>query len=402
MSLELLVLQYSARNNDLSVSGAKVMRPVGPGRRKASVPTWGAFVPAWLVAGLMVVALAVGGALGQETYQLGEGQEWRKTQAPEPGSPEAEIQTIRKAVAEERYEHAKELANRWIEQHPNHPMLVEAYLLRGDARVGEGIYYKALFDYELVLRQYPASEQFTTALEREFEIARLYSLGKKRKFLGMPILSAYTESEELLIRIQERAPGSEIGERASLFLGDHYARRGQMERAAIAYEMFLRNYPDSLHREPAMLRLIQSNLAIFKGPRFDATGLLEAAERIKLYRREFPAAAEKLGAEALLTRIDESLARKQYLSGQWYEARGERVSAAVVYQRVVQDHAQTAAAQAAIERLKALGEPVVAPPVQREDRGLEDNRLPETRPAATEPVEAREAVEPAPMGEDVE
>ncbi|HEX7009032.1 MAG TPA: outer membrane protein assembly factor BamD, partial [Phycisphaeraceae bacterium] len=72
----------------------------------------------------------------------------------------------------------------------------------------------------------------------------------------------------------------------------------------------------------------------------------------------FPAAADRIGADALRVRINESLARKDYLTARWYERRGERVGAAHLYRRLVQDYPLTAAAKTAIERLDALDVPL--------------------------------------------
>ena len=298
---------------------------------------------------------AAGVAQAQERYELSEG-DWHKTQAADPNTPEGELQAIRRLLAQDKTKDARKHATRWIETYPNHPMLVEAYMLRGDARVARHDYYKSLFDYEYVIRTYPASEQFNTAIEREFEIARLFVSGMKRRLWGMRMLPAYAEGEEIFIRTQERVPGSELGEKASLALGDYYFAESRMNEAAVAYDMFLQNYPRSEHREGVLLRLIQASLATFKGPQFDSTGLLEAAQRLKQYQNEYPAAAERIGADALLVRIDESLALKAYLTGRWFEDRQRTASASLLYKRVIRDHPQSAAARESLQRLHAMGE----------------------------------------------
>lgn len=295
----------------------------------------------------------------QDRYRLDEKEDWRKQAELDPASPEGQLLAIRRLIADDKPKDAKEAADRWIKTYPNHPQLVEAYLLRGDARVAKGSEYKALQDYEYVIRQYPGSEQFNTALEREYELARIYSSGRKREFLGMRIISASGEAEEIFIRIQERAPGSELGEKASMTLGDHYYNRGEMDRAAEAYDLFLLNYPRSQYRERAMLRQIQSNLARFKGPQFDSTGLLEADIRIRQYQKEYPASAERIGADALLVRIDESLALKTLNTAHWYRIRREYVGRVTMLRRVVRDHPQTTAARVAMQELTSLDEPLV-------------------------------------------
>lgn len=312
---------------------------------------------------VLVAALLLGAALpasfAQERYRLGEKEDWQKQTNFAPDSPEGKLQAIRRLIAEEKPKEAKKAADHWIKEYPNHPLLVQAYLLRGDARVAGTNEYKALGDYEYVIRQFPGTDEYNTALDREYELARIYSAGRHRKFLGMRILSASGEAEELFIRVQERAPGSELGEKASMALGDHYFNRGEMVRASEAYDLFLQNYPRSQYRERIMLRLIQSNLARFKGPQFDGTGLIDAGSRIRQYQKEFPASAERIGGEALLVRIDESLALKTLGTAHWYRVRHEPVATVTMLQRVVHDHPQTAAARAAMEELAKMDAPVV-------------------------------------------
>ena len=310
------------------------------------------------LAGLLLAAPA---AFAQETYELDAG-EWEQTGAYEPGTPEAELQEARRLLAEDKPKETIEAIDGWLKRNSVHAMAPEAYLIRGDAKVAMGSYYKALFDYEYLLRSYPESRAFEKGLEREFEIARIFAGGVKRKLLGMRIIPAGGEAEEIFIRIQERSPGSSLGERASLALGDYYFEQGDMPSAAEAYDLFLLNYPNTEYREGAMLRLIQANFATFKGPRFDATGLIDALQRIETFEEEYPVTAERIGTEAMRIRIDESLAAKVLNSAKWYEQRGQYVSASVMYREVISDHPQTSAAQVAIKRLEDLGEPVQVVP----------------------------------------
>lgn len=324
-------------------------------------------------------------ATAQESHRLDPSTlRFQAQTVHDPASPEGQLQQARKAFAEGRADDAQDLAEEWIERYPNHPLQPEAVLLVADAKVARRNYYKALFDYEKILRLYPGSEQFSIALEREYQIADLFSHGMKRRLWGMRLVPAESEAEEVFIRIQERAPGSDVGEKASLALADHYFRHAEMANAAEAYDLFLLNYPRSLHREPAMLRLIQANLATFKGPTFDPTGLLDARQRLAMYQKEFPAAAERLGTPALLIRIDESMARKIYQTAWWYEVRGERVSAVYLHRRLIRDYPSTPAARDAMVKLTELGAPLA----------VATEETPAPSPAAT-PATAP-ATQPAP------
>ena len=317
---------------------------------------------------------------GGQRYEL-EGGDWVKQPTPDPGSPEGKLDAVRRLIAQDKGKKAKQAADDWLEDYPDHPMIVEAYLLRGDANVARKHFFKSLYDYEYVIREFPGTEQFHTAMEREFELAKLFAAGMNRRLWGMRILPATGEAEEIMVRIQERNPGSVLGEMASMLLADYYFDKPQMDSAAEAYDLFLINYPRSLKREWAMLRLIQANLARFKGPRFDATGLIDAGQRLKTYRAEYPASAERIGVDALLIRIDESLAMRDMVTAGWHVKRKQELSAIYLYQRVVTDYPQTAAAQDAIRILNEMGAPVLE--VQES-----------STPAPTPPIETSQVTEP--------
>ncbi|MDH3584546.1 MAG: hypothetical protein OER86_10060, partial [Phycisphaerae bacterium] len=136
-----------------------------------------------------VVAAGSGPAGAQETYELLAG-EFRQVAGPEAGSAAESLLHIRKALAAGEGENAAELASTWIAEHGDHPALAEAYLVRGDALASSQFFYEALRDYEFLVRRYPNSPHFHTALEREMKIASAFARGTKRKLWGMRILSA--------------------------------------------------------------------------------------------------------------------------------------------------------------------------------------------------------------------
>ena len=221
-------------------------------------------------------------ASGQvQEFKLDGSDRWTETKEIDPVSDEGQIMAMRQALEAKDHGRAKNLADRFIEARPLSPLRAEALLVRADATYGLDDEYNALYDYEEVCRRYAGSEVFVTALEREFEIAVAYAKGKKRKFFGtFRLLSAYEDAQELLIRIQERLPGSELAEKAGLALTDFYFDNRELTLAAEAYDLFLENYPKSKHVTKAQLRLIYSYIAAFKGPLYDLTGLIEANTRL--------------------------------------------------------------------------------------------------------------------------
>jgi outer membrane protein assembly factor BamD (BamD/ComL family) len=305
----------------------------------------------------------------QSTFQLNDDGEWVQVAEPEPGSDEAVIAEARRYIANGKPKRAKKLLNTWIEanEFTNSPWLPDAYLTRGDAKAAAGNEYKALYDYELVIKEYPASTAFPKAVERELEIAIKYVRGMKRKFWGMRITSGSNTGEELLTRVAERMVGSELAERALIELADYYYRERDMDMAAQAYEIFIELHPQSEYLKKAMQRRIYANIARFKGPRYDASGLIEAKFLIQEFARRYPADAERAGlTNALESRLDESAAAQLLETARWYLKRDDPVSARFMLRRLQRRFPLTNAAETGyqilldrgwVEQVESDGEP---------------------------------------------
>lgn len=322
---------------------------------------------------LLLVSLAPD-AGAQEAWELGDAG-WSETAKPDPLTPVGQLQLLRRDLVAAQGKEAglltdeakaaaktvEEKATLWLKSNPRHPHEPEGLLLRGDALFARGKYWQALYDYEKVARNFTATPSFTAALERERRTAELFLGGWRRKFLWLPIVPTREEGVELLVRIQERVPGSPMAEEAGLRLGDWYFETADMEMAVEAYTVFLLTNPQTKHESFVLRRIIEASMARFNGPKFDSTGLIEARQRIAEYKKKYPSDAEKLGSDALLLRIEESLALRDLYNARWYERRGEHVSAVLLLRRIVVSSPATKAAREAKEQLVSWNEPLVDP-----------------------------------------
>jgi len=307
---------------------------------------------------LLVVVLAARAHAQQATYELTEDGQWVEVAAPEPGSDEAIMGEARRHIVKGKPKRAKKLLTKWIDanEFTQSPWLPEAYLLRGDAKTAAGNEYKALYDYETVISEYPASSAFPIAVERELEIGIKYVNGMKRKFMGIRFSDSSKAGEELLVRVQERMVGSELAERALIELADFYYRQRDMDMAAEAYEIFIKLYPESEYTKKAMQRRIYANIARFKGPRYDASGLIEAKYLIEEFALRYPADAERAGlTNALASRLDESSAAQMLEVARWYYKRGDPVSTRFVLRRLQRRYPLTNAAESGYQFMLERG-----------------------------------------------
>ena len=308
---------------------------------------------------ILCLSLLTAGAHAQaERASLDPNSGWVASPRTSEDPARAILDEARSLIAREEPAKAKSILNDWLDNddYADSPYRAEAHRLRGDAKYALGYEYRALFDYEQLIREYPASSEFVTAIEREVEIGKKYLSGLRKKWLGFRIEVQTGTGEELLIRAQERMPGSLIAEDAAIFLADYYFDKRRLEMASDMYDIFLRNFPSSPHRMHAMQRRVYSNIAQFKGPRYDGSLLLESRLLIQRFARDYPAQAEQAGlTSALVVRLEESAAAQQLESAKWYIRVGDGPAARLVLNRLIRDHTGTVAATEGLSILQDRG-----------------------------------------------
>lgn len=350
---------------------------------------------------ITALALALGLLAGQSAAQttrpelkLDPSGQWQPAATPAPGTDEAVIADTRKLLAEDEPDKAYELINEWIDrkERSGSPLLPAAYLARGDAQTASGDEFDALYDYESIIKQFAGSPEYITAVERELEIAVKYTNGLERKFLGIRFVDATDLGEELLIRVQERLPGSRLAERAGIELADHYYRTRDLELASDAYDLFLQNYPNSSYRMKAMQRRIYSALARFKGPRYDGSALLNAQVLIRRFMTLYPEEARQSGLdEALLNRVDESGAQQLLTTAKWYIRTADLVSARYTLRDLLKKHPFTGAADETVRIVEDRGWGADKPPeatIPTDPDPSSSTATPSATPAAPTPPAA--------------
>ena len=299
-------------------------------------------------------------ALAQSTeFELTEQGQWEKVDEPEPGSDEALMSRMRRHLVDDEPGVVKRTIDDWLEDPANtgSPLRPQGLLLRADALVLLNREFKALYDYEDIIRNHPQSAEFTKAIERELDIADMYVDGLKLRSLGIRFGDPEPIVREIFIRTGERVPGSRHAERALISLADFYYQRRDMSLARDSYDVYLENFPNGPNARPARARQIFTDIARFKGPRYDASGLIDARVRVRNFLARHSQTAREVGVdEALLTRIDESLAAQLLDSAEWYLTQNDWPSARYVLRRLIREHPESVAAQNAREMLAERGD----------------------------------------------
>jgi outer membrane assembly lipoprotein YfiO len=292
-----------------------------------------------------------------KAWQLGDSGRW--TQSPTTTKSDGPVvnpflDRAQQLFNSRDYQFVHDILLDWLLKNPKAPDRPRALLLMAQTYFELGDRLECFYQGDELIDNYPDSKLFFPTLELQYRVADAYLSGYKNKFLGLRIVPMDDTAIEMLFRIQERAPGSPLAEKALARSADFYYRTSQFDLAADAYGAFVRIYPRSNEVARARLRQAYSNFAQFRGPRYDGTPLLDARTQFLGIQARDPELAREEGVQQFIDRIDEQLAAKLVVNAQYYERVGEPKAAVFVYRSLVQRYPASREAVAARKILEKM------------------------------------------------
>jgi outer membrane assembly lipoprotein YfiO len=313
--------------------------------------------------GLVLLGWA-GTARAQEprTFEFREGRWPEVAAAPAPTTASATqplatdstLNFIEQLIQQGQYKDARKRCVEWLLANKTSPWRDRALFLEADALYGFGNRIKAFFYLDELMDEYPESSLFYRALEKQYQIADAYLNGYKRRLLYLPILGAEEEAVEMMYRIQQRSPGSPLAEKALLRTCDYYYSNGDFDLASDAYAAYIRSYPRSDILPRIKLRQAFSNLAQFRGLRFDATPVIDARIQLVAMMDDYPQVSEEENIPEILQRIDETFARKLFGVADFYSRTHEPKAAVYTYRFLASTYPQSPEAAKAKVALREM------------------------------------------------
>jgi len=254
-------------------------------------------------------------------------------------------------------------AVQWMRGKPKDtPQRDRALMLIAEASYLEGDRIDAYYYLEQLMDEHPDSPLFHRALQRQYDIADAFLNGYKRVFIWFPILDAEDEAIDMLYRLQQRAPGSAIAEKALLRTADHYFNKSDFDLASDAYGVYLSSYGRSPLVPQVRLKRAYATLAQFRGIRYDATPLIDARAQLVDIANTYPDIADEEGLDDLIRRIDETFARKLYRTADFYRRTREPKAAVYHYRYLIATFPNSAEAKLAAERLSEFDDTYLQEP----------------------------------------
>jgi outer membrane assembly lipoprotein YfiO len=321
-----------------------------------------------LILASWVLVLAGPAFCAPAQYEWKDGQ-WVKAVPAAKGTPEGEVALMRQYVDEGKSKSADavKLANAFIKERADSPYRQDMMLLAGEAEISRGHYFQAYEWYEKLLDQFHGGEYYERALLREFFVAEQFLAGKKRLTLAIFWVPAEDDGLDILRRIAEHVPGTDLAEKAMLRIGDYHFGRMEWPAAADAYDAYLQLFPRSYRAQYAMLQAATALYNSYRGSEYDDTALIEAQQRFTAFAQRYPAPAAKANVSFTLGQITLNLAAKRLETGRFYERTGHPQAAVYYYKSVQRDYADTPSGAAARDMLArqpaaAVVAPKPAPP----------------------------------------
>ncbi len=306
---------------------------------------------------LLTASLLAGPALAQPTSRTFELTGGRFSEVPttDPASlpkPDPTLKRVELLLDRQDYAAARSTALRWLLDHKNQTHYDQALYLMAQALNGQGDPIRAFYYCDQLLDAYPGSEYFRPAVELQYSMGDGLLSGRPIGF-GPFKLDGTDEGIEMMFRVQTRSPGSPLAEKALRRTADFYFADGQFDLAADAYGAHIKAYPRDPNLPDMLVRQAFSNYAQFTGVKFDPTPLVNARAQMQDILSKYPEVAKRENMASFVEAIDKTLARKLFVTADFYKRTSKPEAQRVVLRVLTQEYPESDEAQQA---KKLLGE----------------------------------------------
>ncbi len=280
-----------------------------------------------------------------ETWRLGEEGQWKAVSA-EDKYPLA-VAEIKKLVDMGETEAVRQGLDKLKKDFPEIAGLDLDAFIEAEVLYSKGEFTKAARSYDKFLAEFPKSELYEAAMDRQFAIATAFLAGQKKRVLGVLAMSGYAEGTKIMERISDRAGDAPIAKRATVAVAQSLERRGKFAEAYHKWSEISSRWPTGQIGKDALLGMARCKHAAYKGPKYDVSNLISAKSYYENFKSRYPAETGEFGIDERLEQINEQLAYKQFSIGQYYQETGNKQSANLYYQTVVDNWPGSTAAEMA-------------------------------------------------------
>lgn len=219
--------------------------------------------------------------------------------------------------------------------------------IKAEILLCEGKLAKAGRCYDKFLAEYPESGLYEVVLDRQFAMATAFLAGQKKPVLKVFKIKGYAEGEKIMEKISDRAGRSPTAIKATKAVANSLEDRGKFNEAYYKWSEISSRWPSGQTGKDALLNMGRCKHAAYKGTKYDASNLISAKSYYENFKLRYPKDAEELDIDEKLKQINEQLAYKQFDIGRYYQRTGNKQSANLYYQMVIDNWPGSTAAKMA-------------------------------------------------------
>ncbi|MHC4560040.1 MAG: tetratricopeptide repeat protein [Planctomycetota bacterium] len=290
----------------------------------------------------VVVVLSVLSTASENTWRLDKSQDWKAVSADGNDKFLLAVAETKKLVNTGQTKAARRAFDALKKDFPEIAGPDLDNFIQAEMLFCQGKLSKAARSYDKLLTDYPSSDLCEAALDRQFAIAKAYLAGRKKTVLGFIKMKGYSEGIRIMEKIIDRVGlDTQMGINASFAVAKNYEERKKFNEAYLKWWEISLQWDTGPVGKDALLGMARCKRAVYnkhtehKRSLYDASSLSTARSCYEKFKLLYPEDTEEIGVDAILKEIYEQLAYKQFSIGQYYQAVGDRQSANLYYDMVV-------------------------------------------------------------------
>jgi outer membrane protein assembly factor BamD len=218
----------------------------------------------------------------------------------------------------------------------------------------QGDYEEAFKAYSDYLTNYPRGGDFDSAVKAQFEIAKMYMEGRKKKILGVSIANNYGKAETMFEEIVRRAPFHRLAPIAQFNIGQTLERAGKPSEALAAYQELVVRYPGDAIADDAQYQIGYVQLQEAQRGSYDQNARQRAKEAFEDFAARYPNSEKLAQARQNIKALSTNDVAGSLDAARFYDRAKQYRAAAIYYNDVIRQSPGTPESDIAKKRIEEL------------------------------------------------
>jgi outer membrane protein assembly factor BamD len=288
-------------------------------------------------------------------YRPGEG--WNREDEDSGVAEKTASEQLRKAKAFETSGDLKKASGAYrtlVRVFPDTGAAPQAQLKLGEVYLALLEHEKAFDAYGRYLSAYPRGTDFDKAVEGQFNIAKLFLQGEKRKLLGVKTLPSMERTQKMFEEIIKNAPFSRWAALSQFNIGQALEKQTKYPEAIKAYQTVIDKYPADEVSADAQYQIGYIYFKQAQAGSNDQSARVKAREAFEDFQLKFPESEKVAQATQNIKALDGKDTKQTLGIAQFYEKTENFTAAAIYYQDVINSAPGTPEAATAQKQLDGL------------------------------------------------